>query len=42
MLKKILFIGIIFAVGVMLFCLGQIHYDLSMKEDNTAAVEVIE
>lgn len=42
MLKKVIFLGIVFAVGVILFCLGQIHYDLSLKEDNTKAIEIVD
>ncbi len=41
MLKKFIVIGIGVAVVIILFCLGQIQYDLSLKEDNTVAVEVI-
>lgn len=42
MLKKVIFIGVVFAVGVILFCLGQIQYDLSLKEDNTRAIEIVD
>ena len=41
MLKKFIVIGIVVAVVIILFCLGHIQYDLSLKEDNTVAVEVI-
>ena len=42
MLKKVIFLGIVLAGGVILFCLGQIHYDLSLKEDNTRAIEIVD
>lgn len=42
MLKKILFVGIVFVAGLLLFCLSQIQYDLSLKEDNTEAIEVVD
>ena len=42
MLKKVIFIGIVFAVGIILFCLGQIRYDLSLKECNTRAIEIVD
>lgn len=42
MVKRVIFWGVIIAVGFLLFCLNQIRYDLSLKEDNTSAIEIVD
>lgn len=42
MLKKVIFICIAVATGIILCCLSQINYELSLKEDNTRAIEIVD